>query len=223
MVFDCDPWERFSGLLEPRAPALLPEVSLWLARADPRWRDPEALSQALGVGMPYWAVAWAGGVALARFLLDAPTWVRGKRVVDFASGSGVVAIAAAKAGAAEVTALDIDPLAAQAVAANAAHNVVRLEIVNEDWLGRSERVAEVICAGDACYDVVEAPPILRWLRHQAKLGALVLLGDSLRPGSPRDGVRVLRELQPTDFQHTTTHPTDDDTLARARVVELLPR
>lgn len=208
-------YAAFSSLLELRSPPLITELRLNLANEDTRWRDPHALAHSLGVGTPYWAVAWAGGIALSRYILDNPTLFARKRVVDFASGSGLVALAAVRAGARSVTAVDIDPVAGMAIAANARANGLHVQIDIDDWLHTETRVADVILAGDACYDRVEAVPILRWLRLQAAFGVDVLLGDSHRPWTPKSKIALVAELS-----HMTEKQTDDDTLARARVIRL---
>lgn len=205
----------FAELLELRSPPLIPELRLFLATEHEKWRDPEALAASMKVAMPYWAVAWAGGIALARYVLDHPQLFAKKRVVDFASGSGLVALALAKVGAKQVTAVDIDPLAGEAIAANARANALHVDIEIEDWLSYDTRVADIVLAGDACYDRVEAVPILRWLRLQAAFGADVLLGDSHRPWTPKSKVALVAELS-----HLVDRQVDDDTLQRARVIRL---
>ena len=208
----------FAKLLELRSPPLVSELRLYLANDDAAWRDPERLAKKKRVGMPYWAVAWAGGIALARYVLDNPRLFAKKHVVDFASGSGLVALAAAKVGARSVTAVDIDPVAGEAILANARANGLHVPVDLSDWLTHDSRVADIVLAGDACYDRIEAVPILKWLRLQAAFGADVLLGDSHRPWAPRSQVAVVSELT-----HVTERLTDDDTLARARVLRLVAR
>lgn len=202
-------------LLDLRSPPLVDEVQLHLATTSDEWRDPEALAAKHGIGMPYWSVAWAGGIVLARYLFANPAFLRGKSVLDFGSGSGLVAIAAARAGAKRVTAADIDPVAADAIAANARSNGVHVEIDVGDWLSVRYRAADIVLAGDCFYDLKESPAILKWLRLQAAFGTDVLLGDSRRPGSPQRNIAIVSELS-----HITTQRTDDDALARARVLRL---
>ena len=181
------------------APPLLPELRLHLATdMTPLWQATERHLAEVGVEPPFWAFAWAGGQALARFLLDAPAWVRGRRVLDFASGSGLVAIAAARSGAAGVIAVDLDPLAAEAIALNAALNGVAVDVRCVDPCGALPEPAwvveaEVVLAGDVCYDRAMAPRILAWLRRRAQAGALVLLGDPGRAYLPSEGLEALAQ------------------------------
>jgi predicted nicotinamide N-methyase len=132
---------------------------------------------------PFWAFAWAGGQALARYLLDAPDLVRGREVLDLATGSGLVAIAAARAGARTVTANDIDPLALAAAGANAAANGVRLRLAEGDLLQTDDRYG-VVLAGDVCYSRDMAGRMLAFLRRAAAAGSLVLIGDPGRAYLP---------------------------------------
>lgn len=177
-------------------PPLLPEIRLRLAtEVTPLWRATERDLAQNGVEPPFWAFAWAGGQALARFLLDRPEVVRGLRVVDFASGSGLCAIAAAMAGAREVVAVEQDPLAVFAIALNAAEHGVRLDARREDVLAGGEGASprwlsacEVVLAGDVCYDGAMAARVVPWLRERARAGALVLLGDPGRFYLPTEGL-----------------------------------
>jgi len=130
----------------------------------------------LGLPPPFWAFAWAGGEALARYLLDRPEVVRGRRVLDLASGSGLVAIAAARAGAASVEASEIDAFAIAAIGLNAALNGVRAEARAADLIGRDEGWGAVL-AGDIFYDRDIAEPVTEWLSGLARRGATVLIGD----------------------------------------------
>jgi predicted nicotinamide N-methyase len=144
---------------------------------------------------PYWATAWAGGQALARYLIDRPEAVRGCRVLDFGSGSGVVAIAAAQAGAASIVATDIDPVACAALALNLQHNVARgalapdaaIEIVGEDWIGRTLPGIEVLLGGDILYESPMAARLTPWLRALAGRGTRVLIADPGRNYRPETG------------------------------------
>jgi predicted nicotinamide N-methyase len=174
------------------APPLLPEIRLHLAtEVTPLWRATERELALGGIEPPFWAFAWAGGQALARYLLDVPGCVRGRSVLDFASGSGLVAIAAALAGARSVTAVEIDPLAGMAIALNAARNGVAIEVRVDAIVGAEERLAEVVVAGDVCYDRAMAAEVVTFLRGQARAGATVLLGDPGRAYLPSTGLREI--------------------------------
>ena len=139
--------------------------------------------------MPYWAFAWPGGQVLARFLLDQPQWVRGRRVLDFGSGCALEGLAAALQGA-SVLCADLDPQAAGLARRNAQANGVTVETTTEDLLGRDVD-AEVILAGDACYEPALAQRVLPWLTAQAARGVRVLVGDPLRVPGALDGARRL--------------------------------
>ncbi len=129
---------------------------------------------------PFWAFPWAGGQGLARHLLDHPDLVAGRRVLDLAAGSGIVAIAAARAGAADVRAVDVDPAASAAVGANAAANAVSVAATTADVLDGDAGGAEVVVAGDAFYSTTMAGRVLNFLRRAARDGATVLVGDADR-------------------------------------------
>ena len=195
------------------APPLVPEMRLHLAtEVVPLWRKTEEELEAEGVPPPYWAFAWAGGQALARYLLDHPDAVRGKKALDFGSGSGLVAIAAAKAGAAHVLAADIDTIAAAAIALNAEKNEVRIDVTQEDVIGQ-EGDWETILLGDMCYERPLAERLLAWLNERARAGALVLLGDPGRTYFPKSGVEKLatysvqttRELEDREIRETSVY------------------
>jgi predicted nicotinamide N-methyase len=176
------------------APPLLPEISLHLAtEVTPLWQATEAWLSARGLEPPFWAFAWSGGQALARLLLDRPEIVRGAGVLDLASGSGLCAIAAARAGAVRVVAVDRDPMAKEAIALNASYNGVLVEAHAEDLLGQKglptwAEGAAVVLAGDVCYDAVMTEAVLPWLRARAAEGARVLLGDPGRAYLPAEGL-----------------------------------
>jgi predicted nicotinamide N-methyase len=140
---------------------------------------------------PFWAFAWAGGQALARQVLDEPELVAGRDVLDLATGSGLVAVAAARAGARSVTANDIDPFSLAAAEANAEVNDVRVELIEGDLLERGYDEASVVLAGDVFYSREMAARVLPFLRRAAGRGALVLVGDPGRAYLPTDGM-VLR-------------------------------
>lgn len=165
----------------------LPELVLYQADEPIElWERTEAAG--LEQPPPFWAFAWAGGQALARHVLDEPDLVSGRAVLDLATGSGLVAVAAARAGARTVTANDIDPLALAATAANAEANGVEVRTVEGDLLGTGYAEAEVIVAGDVFYSREMAGRMLPFLRTAAGRGALVLVGDPGRAYLPTDGL-----------------------------------
>jgi predicted nicotinamide N-methyase len=172
-----------------------PEIALHLAdEATALWQKTEDELGEIGLPPPFWAFAWAGGQALARYVLDHPEIVRGKTVLDVATGSGLVAIAAARAGACAVTAVDIDAFCAVAVGLNAAANGVDVTAETRDPVG-SEGGFDVILAGDICYqrDMTEA--MMDWLKPLAASGTTVLIGDPGRAYLPKTGLAKLAEYQ----------------------------
>ncbi len=172
-----------------------PEIALHLAdEATALWQKTEDELGEIGLPPPFWAFAWAGGQALARYVLDHPEIVRGKTVLDVATGSGLVAIAAARAGARAVTAVDIDAFCAVAVGLNAAANGVDVTAETRDPVG-SEGGFDVILAGDICYqrDMTEA--MMDWLKPLAASGTTVLIGDPGRAYLPKTGLAKLAEYQ----------------------------
>jgi predicted nicotinamide N-methyase len=177
---------------------LVPEVTLHLAGAlTPLWQATEAWLAREGISPPYWAFAWPGSAALARWVLDDPAPVAGRRVLDFASGCGLAGIAAAKAGAACVLAADIDPLAAAATTLNAAANHVALATTTRDVVGEAG-AWDAILAGDVCYEAPMAARVTAWLRAEAARGVAVHLADPGRAYLPREGlVPVARFAVPT--------------------------
>ena len=140
--------------------------------------------------LPFWAFAWAGGLALARYLVDHPDEVAGRHVLDIASGSGLCAIVALRAGAASVQAVDVDPLAEAAVAVNARANGVRIGFSRRDLLGSPPPPCDVILAGDVCYEETMAARMLDWLGMAARRGTRVLVGDPGRTYLPPGLVRL---------------------------------
>jgi predicted nicotinamide N-methyase len=159
---------------------------------------------------PFWAFAWAGGQALARYVLDAPELIRGRTVLDLATGSGLVAIAASRAGARSVTANDIDPLALAAARANAAANGVELRLVEGDLLETDDRYG-MILAGDVCYSRDMSVRVLGFLRRAAARGSVVLIGDPGRAYLPAEGltaaasydIPVVEALESVPVRRTT--------------------
>jgi predicted nicotinamide N-methyase len=194
---------------------LVPQIRLHQA-SEPigLWQRTELAAGRAGLDPPFWAFAWAGGQALARYLLDHPEAVEGQRVIDIASGSGLVAIAAAKAGAAVVTAYDIDPLAAAAITVNAAANGVAVHAVCADILdqdGHPPADTDVVLVADAFYERGLAGKVMRFLERSRTRGAAVLAGDFGRAYLPRDRLRPLaaydvpgmRVLEGSDIKRTT--------------------
>jgi predicted nicotinamide N-methyase len=184
------------------APPLAPEIRLHLAtQVTPIWQATEESLSRWGTPPPFWAFAWAGGQALARYILDHPEAVAGRDVLDLASGSGMVAIAAAKAGARRVTAADIDPHSIAAIALNAALNEVEVATETRDLLDRGAAGWGVVLAGDVCYEEPMASRMIAMLRRTAARGRLALLGDPGRAYLPREGlVERARYVVPTSLE-----------------------
>jgi predicted nicotinamide N-methyase len=188
-------------------PPLVPEIMLHLAsEVIALWRSTEEELAEIGVPPPYWAFAWAGGQALARYILDHPEIVRGRRVLDIGAGSGLVAIAACIAGAAHVLAADIDGFACAAIRLNAAANGCVLGVTQEDLIG-SNGDWEVILVGDLFYERPLAERLLAWLR----LGdSIALLGDPGRNYFPTTqverlatyNVQTTRDLEDREIRET---------------------
>jgi predicted nicotinamide N-methyase len=181
------------------APPLVPEIRLHLAtEITPIWQATEETLARNAMPPPFWAFAWAGGQALARYLLDHPDLVAGRLVLDFGAGSGLVAIAAARAGAASVAAAEIDHFAAAAIAANAALNEVAVAVTTTNVLEAVDASWEVVTAGDVCYEQPMAGQVTTWLLALARRGSLVLLGDPGRAYLPqRNLVERARYIVPT--------------------------
>lgn len=178
------------------APPLVPEVKLHLAHeAVPLWQKTEEELGEIGLPPPFWAFAWAGGQALARHVLDHPPLVAGKRVIDLAAGSGLVGIAAMKAGAARVLAGDIDAFACAAASLNAALNAVALEVTGADLLTAPAPDCDVILVGDLFYEQALAARVLAWLAEAEARGIPALIGDPGRSYLPREQLTRLGEYR----------------------------
>jgi predicted nicotinamide N-methyase len=198
----------------PQSPPLVPEIRLHLASEIlPLWYKTEEELEREGVPPPYWAFAWAGGQALARYILD--HGLKMSSALDFGSGSGLVAIAAVKAGAATVLASDIDPFAAAAIALNAKENGVEVQVTTDDVIGRKGDW-DVILIGDMCYERPLAERLLDWLTDRARAGATVLMGDPGRTYFPKSGVEKL-----TSYRVQTTRELEDREIRETSVYRLV--
>lgn len=220
-----DPEDFIRANTRLEAPPLVPEVRLHLAsEVVPLWEATEEELAAQGLPPPFWAFAWAGGQALARYLLEHPEVVRGKRVLDFAAGSGLQGIAAKLAGARSVEAVEIDAFAVAACRLNAAANAVEVAVREADIVGSAnpdepEAHWDVVLAGDVCYERPAAERITAWLRGLAGDNCLVLMGDPGRTYLPRRGlerliaygVKTSRELEDSDLRNAVVWKVAADT------------
>ena len=196
-----------------QVPPVVPELRLHLADdMDDAWRGLQAELDDGDLPPPFWAFAWLGGQALARYVLDHPEEVAGRRVLDLATGSGLVALAAGRAGAAQVTAVDVDPFAVTAAQVNAAANDVRVDVREADLLDAPPPDVDVVLAGDVFYDRAMADRVLPWLSDAARAGTRVLVGDPGRHYLPR---ALLSELHALDVP--TTRDLEGVEVKRVRV------
>jgi predicted nicotinamide N-methyase len=184
----------------------------------PVWRALQVETNDAEAALPYWAAAWGGGLAIARHLADRPAIVGGRRVYDLASGSGLCAIAAARAGATRVEAVDIDPFAIAAIELNARANGSRIDAASRDALADPPPDADVLLAGDCWYDAGLAARVLPWLRRALDAGIDVLVGD---PGRVYLPVDALVEVVAYDVR--TTSDVEDLAFKTASVYRLAPR
>ena len=192
-----------------------PEIALHVAEeATELWQKTEEELAVIGLPPPFWAFAWAGGQALARYLLDHPQIAASRHVLDVASGSGLVAIAAAKAGAARVEACDIDAFAVAAIGINAEANGVAVAATVEDLIGRDEGW-EVVCAGDVCYERGMAERAIAWLSALSARGAIVLIGDPGRSYLPKERLEAL-----VTYEVPVTRALEDAEIKRSSVWRL---
>lgn len=185
------------------AVAMVPEISLHLARADSTdlWEATQELGGDLGGSPPFWSFAWAGGLALARHLLDGGVAVEGRTVHDVACGSGLVGIAAAMRGASRVSATDVDPLAVVAARINATANRVRLTARQAGVADLAAGPGDLVVAGDVFYDRAMAEAVLDALRGAVAAGAEVLVGDPRRAYLPTDELTELARYEvPVDAE-----------------------
>ncbi len=189
-----------------------PEISLQLAdEATELWQKTEEELGEIGLPPPFWAFAWAGGQALARYILDHPESVAGKKVLDFASGSGLVAIAAAKSGARHVDASDIDVFAGAAIRLNAEVNGVTIHPRVQNLIGLDEEW-DVVLAGDVSYERDMAHAVTDWLDGLRRRGAEVLVGDPGRTYLARDRLEPIAE-----YRVPVTRALEDCEIKRALV------
>ena len=201
----------------PQAPTLTPEITLHLAHAQhPYWQMDEVALEASYLPPPYWGFAWSGGQALARYVLDHPELVAGKRVLNFASGAGLEAVAAARAGAAHVYANDICPLAQAAVELNGALNQTEIAFISGDIIGTAQPHIEVLLAGDICYEGPLAHRVIAWFQALVRDGVLVMVGDPGRAYLPKIGLQELIRYHPEHIQDL-----EDGDLRRAAVHRVL--
>jgi predicted nicotinamide N-methyase len=204
-------WNFIRANTEILAPPLVPEVRLHLAHeAVPLWEKTEEQLGEMGLPPPFWAFAWAGGQALARYVLDHPECVRGKRVVDIASGSGLVAIAAKQAGAKFVLAADIDEFSVAAIGLNATLNAVDILSTSNDLLLQPAHNCDVILVGDLFYEKSIAGRLYAWLRAAKENGIDSFIGDPGRSYLPKEkltkvaeyNVPVTRDLEDAEIKRT---------------------
>ncbi len=201
-----------------QAPPAVPELRLHLAEdITTAWEDVERELAAGDLPPPFWAFAWVGGQALARLVLDRPGEVAGRRVLDLCTGSGLVALAARRAGADPVLAVDVDPVAVAAVGLNAAANGLAVDVRCADLTGGPVPDVDVLLAGDVCYDAEMTARVLPWLRRAAAAGVRVLLGDPGRHYLPQQGLDLLAE-----HDVPTTVDLEGVRLRRGRVYALQP-
>lgn len=197
---------------------LVPEIRLHLAtEAVTLWQMTEEALEEAGLPPPYWAFAWAGGQALARYVLDNPESVAGKRVIDFAAGSGLVAVAAARAGAAHVAANDIDAFSHASMALNAEANDLPIEILTEDIIGDPLDGFDIILAADICYEQPTSGRVEAWFRELAASGRPVLMGDPGRNFRPSERMEKLAH-----YAVPTTRELEDNDVRSTDVWRILP-
>ena len=198
------------------APPLVPEIRLHLAEESlPIWRKTEEELGEMGLPPPYWAFAWAGGQALARYVLDHPAEFEGKTVLDIGAGSGLAAIAAARVGARQVAAADIDALAVAAISLNAAANSVTITATTDDWLSLDAPQGEILLVGDLFYERPLAERVMAFVRQCAGAGCRVLVGDPRRSYFPTDAFTAIAH-----YEVPVTRELEDAEIKRAAVWQL---
>jgi predicted nicotinamide N-methyase len=225
-----DDFARLTGFISanttPARPPLVPEIRLALAtEITPIWQATEDWLHRTGIAPPFWAFAWPGSQALARHVLDHPHHVAGRRVLDFAAGGGLAAIACARAGAASVEAAEIDALAVAAIRLNSRMNDADVVALDADLAGSDQGGAnqggaacrwDLILCGDVCYEAPMTAHILPWLRRMAER-AEVWIADPGRAYVPRDGLQELAR-----FSVPTTRELEDRTTREVTLFRLLP-
>jgi predicted nicotinamide N-methyase len=198
------------------AAPLVPEITLYLAtEITPIWHATETFLHTEGLSPPFWAFAWPGSQALARHILDHPALVTGRRVLDFAAGGGLAAIACAKAGAASVEAAEIDELAAEATRLNATLNGVTITTTMRDVVGELNRWDLILC-GDVCYEAPMTSYILPWLRQMAVQGAEVWIADPGRAYLPTEGLVPF-----ATYAVATTLELEDRTMRNTQLLRMV--
>jgi predicted nicotinamide N-methyase len=198
------------------APPLVPEIRLHLAEESlPIWRKTEEELGEMGLPPPYWAFAWAGGQALARYILDHADQLQDRTVIDVGAGSGLSAIAAAKVYAARVDASDIDAIAVAAIGLNSGANGVSVAATSNDWLDDAPPTADIVLVGDLFYERPLAERVMAFVRAAAARGSLVLVGDPRRNYFPTDVFTALAH-----YEVPVTRELEDAEIKRAAVWQL---
>ena len=196
---------------------LVPEIPLYLLNPkSPLVQFNEVDLETSPFGNPYWAIAWSGSQAISRYILDNPELVRGRRVLDFAAGCGLAAIAAAQSGASHILANDIDPICEHAICLNAKLNHVDISFTHENLLLLEPPRSDVILAGDVCYEEPLATQVMRWLQQAVQAGSTVLLGDPGRTFLPKSRQRELQR-----YRAETIEIWEDTDVTRACVRRVL--
>ncbi len=209
---ETDPVDFIRTQTQVVCPSILPEIKLHMAtEVTPLWKLTEEALRGDNLSPPFWAFAWPGGQGVARFVLDHPEVVKGKRILDMAAGSGVVAVAAMKVGAKSALAVDIDRLAIEAIKLNAGLNGVEVKTCEGIDLSKPFKQADVILAGDVFYEQMMSASFNRWMRLCVEIGKGVYVGDPGRAYVPHEGlirlasydVPTSRDLEDRDMRTVT--------------------
>jgi len=199
------------------APPLVPEIKLHLAEESlPLWEKTEEQLGRMNVPPPFWAFAWAGGQALARYILDNPELAKGRRVIDLGAGSGICGLAAKRAGASDVLAADVDPFSEFAIALNCAANRSRIRSTTENLLNQSPAAADLLLVGDLFYEKELSEQLINWASVVLGNGATVLIGDPKRSFFPVDRFEKVAE-----YSVPVTRALEDSEIKRTAVWKLL--